>query len=254
MKILHGGLGFYVQQDQLGYHKTFSAAFDYAFRIFWGPGNLAGAVEGSIANTSIDMKSLVGSSQFSGDYRDPILSTADPLLQGDDETSDMLFDISTGLYYQVPGAYYFGLSVKNLLASKSDVFSWQNARNLYLMGGFEYTLPADPSFKLKPSMLIKSADFNLRATSIELSCLLDYQNLLWGGVSYRLQDALVFLGGLNWQKLRVGLAYDLTLSRLAGPFKPGLSNGTLEAYVRYCFKVIIPPKPPTSYRNTLYLF
>ena len=250
LKFLHGGIGLYAQMDQIGYRSTLSAAVDYAFRIYWGPGNLAAGIEASIADQSLDYSNLVGSTDLSGNYNDPVSSSSDPFLNGDKDSKDMLFDLSTGLYYQVPGAYYVGVSVKNLLASKSDVLHWANARNLYVMGGFEYVLPSNPSFKLKPSMLIKCADFS--TLQVEASCLLDYQNLLWGGVSYRFQDAFVFMGGLNWKKLRVGLSYDLTASRL-GVYKQGLSAGSLELYLRYCFKIIIPPKPPTVYRNTLYL-
>lgn len=250
VKFLHGGIGLWVQQDNIGYHKTFSGAFDYAFRIYWGPGNLAAGVEATFANASFDMSQLYGSDDLSGDYRNPLAGGGDPLLTGDQEASDFLVDVSTGLYYQVPGAYYFGVSVKNLLAAESDVLKWKNARNLYLMGGYEYVLPANPSFKLKPSALIKTADFS--TLQFDLTCLLDYQNLLWGGLSYRFQDAVSFLAGVNYQHFKLGLAYDLTTSRL-GTYKKGLSAGSLEVYLRYCFKVIIPPKPPTVYRNTLYL-
>ncbi|MCQ2278725.1 MAG: PorP/SprF family type IX secretion system membrane protein [Bacteroidales bacterium] len=251
VKFLHGGIGLYVQSDKIGYHNTISGAFDYAFRIYWGPGNLAAGIEANFANNTLDFSQLHGSSDLSGDYSNPISSSNDPLLNGDNQTSDFLFDLSTGVYYQVPGAYYFGISAKNLLASKSDVLNWKNARNIYLMGGYEYTIPANPSFKLKPSVLLKTADFS--TIQAEASCLLDYQNLFWGGVTYRFQDAIAFLAGLNWQKMKVGVSYDLTTSRL-GTFKQGLSAGTLELYLRYCFKVIIPPKPPSVYRNTRYLF
>lgn len=252
VKFLHGGIGLYLQQDQIGYHSTFTGAFDYAFRIFWGPGNLAAAIEASLANTTFDLSQLHGSDDLSGSYNDPLINSTDPVLAGSaKEVSDMLIDFSTGLYYQVPGAYYFGISVKNLLAAQSTVLNWKNARNVYLMGGFDYTIPANPSFKLKPSALIKTADFS--TIQIEASCLLEYQNLLWGGATYRFQDALSILAGFNWKKFRFGFAYDLTTSKM-GTFKRGLSAGTLEAYMRFCIHPERVPQPPTVYRNTLYLF
>lgn len=251
VKFLHGGIGLTLAGEKIGYHSAMSASVDYAFRIYWGPGNLAAAIEGSIFNASTDFTQYVGSDAFSGNYTEPLGETHDPAISSDANATDMLIDASTGVYYQVPGLYYFGFTVKNMLAAKSDVLHYQNARLLYLMGGYEYTIPANPSFRLKPSALVKMANFS--TFQIDVSCLLDYQNLFWGGVGYRFQDAVSFLAGFNWNKLRLGLAYDLTTSRL-GYGKSGRADGTLEAYMRYCFKVIIPQKPPTSYRNTRYLF
>lgn len=251
VKVLHGGIGLQLEAENIGYHSAVRGAFDYAFRIYWGPGNLAAAIEGNFFNTSLDYAQLRGWSDLSGDYNNPYSASGDPLLNGDKNSSDFLFDLSTGIYYQVPGSYYFGISLKNILAAKSEVLHMMNARNIYLMGGYEYTIPANPSFKLKPSALIKTADFS--TFQVDVSCLLDYQNLFFGGVTYRFQDAVAVLGGFNWDHLRVGLSYDLTTSRI-GTFKPGLSAGTLELYLRYCFRVIIPPKPPSVYRNTRYLF
>lgn len=250
VKFLHGGLGLTVASEKIGYHDALNASLDYAFRIYWGPGNLAAAVEVNYLSSSMDFTQLVGSDDFTGNYTGPVNSSGDPLISGE-KSDDFLIDASTGVYYQVPGVYYFGFTVKNILASKSDVINYKNARVLYLMGGYEWTVPANPSFRLKPSALIKMADF--ATWQIDVSCLMDYQNMLWIGASYRWQDAVSILGGFNWNKLKVGLAYDLTTSRL-GYTKSGRSNGTLEAYMRYCFKVIIPPKPPSAYRNTRYLF
>jgi len=57
------------------------------------------------------------------------------------------------------------------------------------------------------------------------------------------------MGGVRWKKLHVGFSYDVTTSSL-GAYKPGRSMGTIEAYLKYCFKVVVPAKPGTSYGNT----
>lgn len=254
VKFLHGGLGLVAASDKLGYNSSFFGGLDYAFRIFWGPGNMSAGVEATVMSVSRDYTQLIGSSSMTGTIYNPIGDTEDPLLSGGKDANDMMIDVATGIYYQVPGLYYFGISVKNLLAAHSDILHFQNARTVYLMGGYDYVIPANPSFRLKPSALVKMADFNLRSLQLEGTCLLEYQNAFWGGVSYRFQDAIVFLAGINWNKIRIGAAYDLTTSRLGTPGKSGRSAGTLEVYLRYCFKVIIPPKPPSVYRNTRYLF
>lgn len=251
VKFLHGGIGISATMDEVGYHKNVSASIDYAFRMFWGSGNLAAAIELNLFNSTFDMSQLHGIDDLSGNYNDPIASSGDPFFSSGKEESDFMIDLSTGLYYQVPGLWYLGVSVKNLLASHSDVINYQNARLVYAMGGYDYTLPFNPSFKLKLSGLAKTANFSI--FQADIAALIDYRSLLWGGLSFRTTDAVAILGGVNWNKLQFGLSYDLTVSQL-GTYKRGRSQGTLEAYLRYCFKVIIPQKAPSVYRNTRYLF
>ena len=238
VKFLHGGLGFTFVSDKIGYHNNIEVALDYAFRMFWGEGNLSAGIEFDLLNSSIDLGQLHGPDE-----------TPDPLLTGK-EVSAMLIDGAVGLYYQVPGKYYLGLSVKNLLGAHSDVIKFTNARTVYAMGGYEYTPAMAPSLRIKPSALLKTANFSY--FQADLSCLLDYRNAFWGGLGYRVQDALYVLAGVQWKKLRVGVSYDFTTSRL-GSFKPGRSMGSLELYLRFCFKVVVPQKPPTAYGNTIYL-
>lgn len=250
VKFLHGGIGLTVYAETIGYNRAISASLDYAFRMYWGPGNLAAGIEANLFNSTLDYSQLVGTDDFTGNYLEPVQSAGDPMLSATDKQSDFLFDVSTGLYYQVPGTFYVGLSAKNLLASKSETLNYQNSRVFYLHGGYEYTIPANPSFKLKPSLLVKTANFSV--FQADASLLLDYQNTFWGGVSYRVFDAVSLLAGVQWKKLRVGLAYDVTTTRL-GTYKSGRSAGSVEIYLKYCFKVVIPQKKPSIYRNTRYL-
>lgn len=252
VKWLHGGIGLAVATEKIGYHKNTGVNFDYAFRMFYGQGTLSAGFEASFYNATLDLSQLVGTDDYSGNLSDPFSSSGDPLLSSSQVESDFLVDFSTGIYFQKYGSYYWGVSVKNLLAAKSDNMHWQNARNLYFLGGYTYRLPSNPSVLIQPSALLKASDFNLRTLQAEASCIINYQNLFWGGASYRFRDAVALLGGVQWKKLRVGLSYDLTTSRL-GTFKTGRSQGTLELDIKYCFRVVIPPKPPTIYRNTHYL-
>ena len=248
VKLLHGGLGFTVFADKIGFNSTVSGALDYAFRIYWGPGNLSAGIEGNFYSITRG-KGLFGYNDLPGNPNEIPSSTSDPALNND-EVSDFLIDASFGVYYQVPGSYYMGFSLKNILGAHSDDLNFQTSRVLYLLGGYEYVIPSNPSFRLKPSALVRTANFSV--FQVDLSCLLEYQNLFWGGVSYRFQDAVSFLAGVNWNKMKIGLAYDLTTSKL-GVYKSGFSFGSLEAYIRYCFRIIIPPKLPSVYQNTRYL-
>lgn len=251
---LHGGLGLTFNSEQIGYHNNTTINLDYAFRIYWGRGNLAAGVEMNLYNFSFDTKNLVGISDLTGDPVNPIGQAGDPVVNGQ-MVSEFMVDVSTGLYYQVPSEYYVGLSVKNLLASHSDQLAFSNARTLYLIGGYEYTFPYNPAFKLKPSLMAKTANFS--TVQAEAALLLDYENFFWAGLGYRLADAFTFLAGVNWNFanlnwLRVGVAYDLTTSTLGG-FKSGRSFGSLEIFVNGTFRIIVPKDPPTVSRTTRFL-
>ncbi len=246
VSFLHGGIGAVFNSQSIGYHNNTTINIDYAFRIYWGPGNLSAAVEANLYNFAFNTSNLRGAGDLTGDPTNPGSSTSDPSISGQD-VSEFMVDVSTGLYYQVPGVWYASLSVKNLLGSHSDALGYQNARTLYLMGGYEYTFPFNPSFKLKPSFLAKAADFAIYQA--EAAVLLDYENAFWGGLGYRINDAFSFLAGVNWKWLRVGVAYDLTTSKL-GFAKTGRSFGSLELFVSGNFRISTSKRTPTVSRNT----
>ena len=104
--------------------------------------------------------------------------------------------------------------------------------------------------RIKPSALLKTD--NLSYFQADLTCLIDYRNAFWGGLGYRVQDAVYALAGIHWKKLQVGVSYDFTTSRL-GAYKFGRSMGSIELYMKFCFKVVVPRKPNTSYGNTIML-
>ena len=237
VKFLHGGLGLNVVKDMIGYHDNISASLDYAFRMFWGEGNLSAGAAVSLMSSKLDKGSLIPE-----DPNDPVLSAL-----GESAT---LIDAGVGIYYQVPGKYYVGVSVMNLLGAHSDEIMFSNARTAYAMGGFEYVPSSAPSVRIKPSALLKTA--NLSYFQADLTCLIDYRNAFWGGLGYRVNDAVYALAGIHWKKLQVGVSYDFTTSRL-GAYKFGRSMGSIELYMKFCFKVVVPRKPNTSYGNTIML-
>ena len=68
---------------------------------------------------------------------------------------------------------------------------------------------------------------------------------MWGGVSYRLNEGLVLLSGLNIKEdLRLGLAYDIVLSEIA--------SNSIEIMLGYDFK-IKTNKIKSKYKNPRFL-
>jgi len=105
---------------------------------------------------------------------------------------------------------------------------------LYLTGGYNISLP-NTFYALKPSTLIKT-DFS--SFQMEFTGLLEYNKKIQGGLSYRFQDAFVFIIGINlFSGLYAAYSYDLPTSRMI------ISGGSHEISLRYSFK------PEFSKRN-----
>lgn len=236
IKFLHGGIGLSFTSDKIGFHDNTVLAADYAFKMNWGNGSLSAGLEFELLSSKLDKNGLWAPED------DPLVSNL-----GESAT---LIDGGVGAYYQVPGKYYLGFSVKNLLAAHSDVIYFQNARTLYIMGGYEYTPATSPSLRIKPSALIKTAD--LSTFQADLTCMFDYRNAFWGGLGYRVQDAIYVMAGVRWKKMRLGVSYDFTTSKI-GAYKPGRSDGSVEVFLKFCPKIVTPRKPTTAHGNTIWL-
>ena len=115
------------------------------------------------------------------------------------------------------------------------------SRNLYIHGGYTWILPWNPSWELLPQALIKT---DLATAQFDIMILTRYNGVFWGGLSYRIQDAVSVLFGarpfynssnIYLKGLEVGAAYSFTTSKLG--FKPNRSYGDIEVMLRYCFDI-----------------
>lgn len=243
VRFLHGGIGATVISDKIGFWNNLHAKIDYAFRIQFPRGNLAIGIEAQLFNSSLDMSKLIGADQFTED--DQITSSNDPVLADPTKQEDFLFDLGAGIYYQIPGQLYIGLSSSKLMQTASTKLKWDNRRFYYILAGYEWTVPAYPSLRVLPSALLKTDFSSKSAYQLDASALLEWGHKFWGGITYRVQDAIIILGGIAFGDFKVGVSYDIPTSRISTQ-----SAGSLELFARFCFKIENPPKPPTIYRNT----
>ena len=80
---------------------------------------------------------------------------------------------------------------------------------------------------------------------MDINTNLIYNNKMWGGVSYRLDEGLILLAGMNVNEdLRFGLAYDVTMMN-------PMSN-SIEFMLGYNFK-IKTNKAVSKYKNPRFL-
>ncbi len=245
VKFLHGGIGATVISDKIGYYNNTYIKLDYAYRFQLPTGNLAIGIEAQMFNASLDNSKLIGSDQFGpDDQRKP---TTDPILNNLDK-EDMLFDLGFGVYYQVPGKLYIGAATSKIMETKSDKLKWNNRRFYYVLAGYEYTLPDYPSWRLLPSALFKTDFASSSAYQLDASLLAEYEHKFWGGLSYRIDDAVMVLGGFTVKDFKIGLSYDIPTSRVSTQ-----GSGSFEVFLRWCFKFESTPKKPTIYKNTIYM-
>ncbi|MCB0395607.1 MAG: type IX secretion system membrane protein PorP/SprF [Flavobacteriales bacterium] len=239
VKVLYGGAGITVFQDQLGAEKNFSATLDYAYRRTLGAGNVGIGIELGLFN-----KNLRGLA--SNGVKDGLvpIDPNDPSIPANSE-SDMTVDFGFGIYYNT-NDLYFGVSTSHIPETdvKLQKIDISLARHYYVMAGYNYQLP-NPSLVLKPSVFIKS---DAATTALDVNALLEWNSTVWAGGSFRPGDAAVALVGVQIIKdLKFGYAYDFTLSDIKG-----YSSGTHELMLNYC-KKLQSEQPPMRYRNVRFL-
>jgi type IX secretion system PorP/SprF family membrane protein len=145
---------------------------------------------------------------------------------------------------------YVGISGVHLLAPKlqGTNLEYLMARHYYVTAGYEYEVI--PDIVIRPNFLLKT---DAASTQLDINANVLYQNMVWAGLSYRLQDAIVPMLGYQGTlangkgNYRVGYSYDLTLSNIKR-----YSSGSHEIMLGFCYN-ITPPKKITRYKNPRFL-
>lgn len=134
----------------------------------------------------------------------------------------VLPNIGAGVFYYTD-KFYAGLSVPNLLETfhfeknGGQISQASETKHYFFTSGYVFDLSSD--VKLKPSMLVKAATGS--PLSIDFSGNVLVYDKLEFGLSYRLDESVSALINLRArQNLRVGYAYDYTLTNL-GNFNSG---------------------------------
>ncbi len=215
-----GGLGLTILQDQLGYEKNFGAGIAYSYHLKVGANRLGLGAQVSFLDRRFDFSSL-----------NP-LASGDPAIAGGSEKSTILVDFAAGAFFQGEDVW-LGVSGSQLRQATAETSNAQIKLNRHLnfSGGLNILWPNNPAITVSPSVLFKT---DLKNHQIDLNALATYNKRIWGGVSYRLQDALVFLVGVNVEQLSLGYSYDFTLTQIG---RRGRSLGSHEVMVQYRFNL-----------------
>ncbi len=251
LKKLHGSLGLTLVRDQLGFYKNTGFKFGYSYKLRIGGGSLGIGAQVSLLNQSIENKNFRPTTE------------GDPTLQNLSE-SVLDIDFNFGLFYKAEN-WYVGAGITQIAAllDKNQVLRVSGERGprrssqLYLHGGYTWILPFNPNWEILPQTLIKT---DYKKFQWDILLLARYNGVYWGGIGYRLQDAIsltfgarpfynssnVYLKGLD-----VGIAYGFTANSLG--YKKHRSFGDVEVVVRYCFD-IFKPEVFSGYGNSRYIY
>lgn len=213
------GVGLIVSNDRIGAIEQTDIMANYAYQLKLKKGKLAFGLKAGVSNYIFNNSKVT------------TWDANDNVFEG--KRTAWLPKFGFGAYYFCE-KWYAGLSVPTLIAYDSNrdfsfdvnTGSFLN-RHYYLYGGYVFKL--NEQFKLKPSALVKylpgaplQADINAN---------LMYKDMLWFGLSYRSNDAVVAM--IEYQtnsRFRVGYAYDITTSNLRR-----YSAGTHEIMIGYDF-------------------
>ena len=220
------GFGLMVMNDQIGFDQNVSAGLDYAFRIPLQSGKLGVGLSGMFLN-----KALKATWNIPGGSPE-----ADPSIPGANE-SVMGFDMGFGVFFRAENVY-LGVSTTHLIepvlkydTDQKDA-KYKLKRHYYATAGVTFPLN-NPAWELAPSVIACSDG---TASQLTGNMNIMYNKKVWGGVGYRLNDALLVMIGVDlFNGVKIGYAFDYTYTSLHNFVSAG---GSHEVMVSYCFNLV----------------
>jgi type IX secretion system PorP/SprF family membrane protein len=121
---------------------------------------------------------------------------------------------------------------------------YNQARHYYFLAGYDYDITDD--FSLRLNMFTKTDGVSLQ-TDYNINTF--YRDNYWAGISYRYEDALSFLMGVEIAEgFTFAYAFDMVTSKLSTQ-----ANGSHEVFLRYAFDIDFIKTQDTRYSNIRYL-
>lgn len=202
------GLGVSFINDELGFENFTYLYADFSYTIQTG------------ANTKLAFGLKGGFTSYNLDADFQLSEAQDQLIFGFEDRWD--FNVGAGIYWH-SDRWYIGLSAPRILNNSftaDGTFEPLERVSYYATGGYVFDL--SQSIKLKPAVLLKAT--NGAPLSFDVSANLLFNEKLWLGAGYRINEQAAALGGIaDFQvskQMRIGYAYEYPLSDLS-PFTSG---------------------------------
>jgi type IX secretion system PorP/SprF family membrane protein len=218
-----GGLGLNVISDEQGFAKTSQVNLNYAYQKTLSNSRLGIGLSLGLLNQEFNPGELTSSDDV---LNETTGASGDELIPLSD-VSQIAFDAGFGIYLS-SNKYYLGVSISHINQASIKLGTVENyylARNYNLTGGYNIKL-SDPLFELRPSFLFKT---DAAFWQLDLNANIVFNERFWGGITYRVQDAIALLLGMEMENgLRFGYSFDLTTSSLSH-----YGYGSHEIFVSY---------------------
>lgn len=201
----HHGVGGYVFKETIGTFRWIGGYFSYSYHLM-----ITKEITASLGIFTGVKQFLIGEFEF-------IQSKSDALNASG--SRKYIPDGNAGVW--VHSDYFFaGAAVNQIFQTKLGspnpivIGNIGKFNHYFLTGGYKFEM--DLEFDFVPSVMIKSV--NLSSFQFDVNFKLKYKDIIWGGLSYRHQDAVAALIGFTVrEKLDFGYSYDFTISKLRNP-------------------------------------
>ncbi|MCJ8292546.1 MAG: type IX secretion system membrane protein PorP/SprF [Crocinitomicaceae bacterium] len=209
-KLKHA-LGGQVIADQYGAFRQLRASVTYALHLPLSRNyNLSFGTSLGLSNRSFladraqTLNMMTGAAYVDNTYDNFVANTG----------AQNTMDVGAGLYLYSDNMF-FGISADQLT---KDFVKFGNVEttfdpNMHFQGTAGVKIPLSQNLTLMPAVLAKYTD--AAPLSIEGSVLFEYKEWLWIGASFRNEDAVVAMAGLNIsERFKFGYSYDFNISRV----------------------------------------
>ena len=157
--------------------------------------------------------------------------------------SQIIADCNFGILFK-GNRHFIGLSGFNLLENKTNLFATTtpivNSLERILYGSAGYNFKIGAEIDLQPSAVIRYMFNSLY--QIDGNLKLTIKESFWVGGSYRMDDAISFMGGIEIGSLVIGYAHEISTSAIKD-----FNDGTHELFV--CLKLNRDTKNKTPWRK-----
>jgi type IX secretion system PorP/SprF family membrane protein len=218
------GLGFIITNDKIGVTKDTKINTSYAYKINMGEGNLSLGLGAGFNSSSTAWSELV------------VVDQGDELYMADTKAF-ILPAFSFGAWYSFKN-YFAGFSIPALLDNKfnyyTNKFSMEfNPEEYYYMLNTGYVFDISKKISLFPSTLISYSSGE--SLLFDINAVINYDNRLWTGVSYRNDRSAVALLQFSVNRqMKMAYTYDFDFGEL-GKY----SYGSHEMMIRYEFRYMV---------------
>ncbi|MFP4059531.1 MAG: type IX secretion system membrane protein PorP/SprF [bacterium] len=180
----------------------------------------------------LSMGVSAGIMQYKIDLTKVAFSNEDPVDMG--VQSFFLPDASVGLFLYSTN-FHVGFSAVQLINNKLKVGEDPTGlsklkSHFYLTGGYKYFLDRD--WAVEPTIIFKKV--SPVPLQMDINAKVIYQNMAWGGLSFRTGDAISVLAGYVYdKKIYLGFSYDIGITAIRS-----YNSGTYELMIGYQFNTI----------------